>query len=356
MAPGVPHTLDEVTELWLASVLATRGPDVSVRTMEILEVLNGTATKVRIAVEHDAGDALPGRFCLKAGLEAHSEMMASTGIYANEANFFSSIRDEVRAPAPRWWWAAVEPETLRGAVLMDDLARPDVRFCRAPEPLTPDEAEAGLAALAAFHASRFQKSIAEEWPWLPLSVVEPSPSAAYFRTLGPDVIANELAKPLRAVAVPEELHDPARIVGDFWSWVATNRQGPRCLLHGDAHIGNLYLDDKEPGFCDWQTIRHGRPTFDVAYFIGSALTVEDRRSAERDLLAAYRERLDAGTGCAPGIDDMWFDYRRDMTYGFFAWLTNLDVFQPEEINVTAIGRFASAVLDLGSAAAVRGVR
>ena len=62
------------------------------------------------------------------------------------------------------------------------------------------------------------------------------------------------------------------------------------------------------------------------------------------------------TDGAPDIDDLWFDYRRDMSYGFFAWLTNLDVFQPEEVNATAIARFAAAVLDLDTAGAVSGQR
>jgi hypothetical protein len=35
-----------------------------------------------------------------------------------------------------------------------------------------------------------------------------------------------------------------------------------------------------------------------------------------------------------------------MMYGFFAWLTNLDVYQPERINVATLERFATAVVDL----------
>ena len=280
----VPHTLADVTADWLARALSQSHPDISVKAAEVVEVLHGTATKVRIRVDHEAGGGIPDRFCLKAGLEDHSEQMAVTGIYANEARFFGQIGDVVGAPSPRWWWAGVEEESQRGAVLMEDLARPDVRFCRATEPLTVDEVDSGLGVLSSLHAARFGRRVQEEWPWLAPSVVEPSPSAAYFRALGPDVIARELKKPMRAAAVPPELHAPDLIVDQFWQWVATNLEGPQTLLHGDAHIGNMYLDAGAPGFCDWQTVRYGRPTFDVAYFIGSALTVEDRRSAERGLV------------------------------------------------------------------------
>jgi hypothetical protein len=235
---------------------------------------------------------------------------------------------------------------------MEDLGGRDVRFCRVTDPLRIDEVDRALGALASLHSASFGGSPLEQWPWLPFSVVEPGPSAAYFRTLGPEVIAAELAKPGRGGAVPAELHDPQQVVDGFWRWVATNREGPVALLHGDAHVGNLYIDGQSPGYCDWQTVRCGRPTLDVAYFIGSALTVEDRRSAERDLLASYRDRLAAAAEGVPSLNDLWLDYRRDMTYGFFAWLTNLEVFQPEEINVAAIERFSTAVLDLESADAV----
>lgn len=348
---GVPRTIADITPRWLTHALRERFGLIKVEAVEVAEVLHGTATKVRLVLDHDGGEVVPDHLCLKAGLEDHSRLMAETGIYANEARFFREIRDSVGVAAPRWWWAGVEEGSQRGGVLMDDLGT-GVRFCRATQPLSVDEVEAGLAVLATCHAARFGSRVVDSWPWLPPSVVESSPSARYFRTLGPEVIAAELAKPARAAAVPAELSDPDRIVQQFWAWVATNEEGPMALLHGDAHIGNLYIDRSSPGFCDWQTVRYGRPMFDVSYFIGSALTAEDRRTCERPLIASYRDRLMASVGQAPSPDDLWLDYRRDMNYGFFAWLTNLDVFQPEEINAAAIGRFATAMIDLDSARAV----
>jgi hypothetical protein len=351
----IPRTVADVTPTWIRRVLGPGGSGDDrgdVDEVEIVEVIHGTATKVRIRVRAGGGDAGGRLMCLKAGLEPHAEAMAPTGIYANEARFFTEIRDRVSAPAPGWVWADFDPDSQLGAVLMEDLARPGVTFGRVTEPLGPDRVEAALHALAGFHAARLGADMSGEWPWLPLSVVEPGASASYFRTLGADVIASELGKPARGAAVPDELHDPRRVVEGFWAWVATNRQGPHCLLHGDAHVGNVYFDGDRAGFFDWQTVRRGRPTFDVAYLIGSALTTAERRAAERDLVASYRDRLAATGAEVPPLDRLWWDYRRDMTYGFFAWLTNLDVFQPEEVNAATIARFAQAVLDLESEAAV----
>jgi hypothetical protein len=346
MTAGIPRKVDDVTASWLAGVLAVDHPNLQLRNVDVVEVIHGTATKVRLALDHDGDTTVPTGLCLKAGLEEHSDMTARTGIYANEARFFREIRDGVGAPAPQWYWADWDDASQAGALLMEDLARPGVRFCHAAQPLTIDEADAALGALAAFHSARFGADVTTEWPWLPWMVVESQGSAEYFRTLGPDVIAAELAKPDRGQAVPSGMHDPEQIVEWFWRWVATNREGPVSLIHGDAHIGNLYIDGSTPAFCDWQTIRYGRPMLDVAYFLGSALTTSDRRDSERLLVASYRERLAAQVDGLPSLDELWFDYRRNMMYGFFAWLTNLDVYQAEEITVTTIERFATALVDL----------
>ena len=346
MGIDIPRKVDDVTVEWLARALAPAHPNLQLHGVDVVEVFLGTVTKVRLVLDHDGDPSVPRGLCLKAGLESHSDMTARTGIYANEARFFLAINDTVGAPAPRWWWAAVDEATQAGAVLMEDLGRPDVRFCNVSESMTIDEIEAALGALASFHASRFGADIAREWSWLPWMVVETQGSEDYFRTLGPDVIAAELAKPGRGRVVPAELHSPDKIVAWFWRWVATNREGPISLIHGDAHIGNAYLDGSAPLFCDWQTIRYGRPMFDVAYFLGSALPISQRRAAERSLLSSYRERLCAQTDGVPSLEELWFDYRRNMMYGFFAWLTNLDVYQPERINVATLERFATAVVDL----------
>src|SRR3546814_1240936 len=61
--------------------------------------------------------------------------------------------------------------------------------------------------------------------------------------------------------------------------------GPRCLVHGDSHQGNSYVrPNGERVWLDWQLVRKGRPWRDVTYFMLGALTIDERRSAARDLL------------------------------------------------------------------------
>ena len=46
------------------------------------------------------------------------------------------------------------------------------------------------------------------------------------------------------------------------------RQPPLTLIHGDAHLGNVYFrDDGTAGFYDWQLVNANTPLCDVSYFL-----------------------------------------------------------------------------------------
>src|SRR3546814_2439965 len=85
---------------------------------------------------------------------------------------------------------------------------------------------------------------------------------------------------------------------------------------------------------------------DVAYSIIGNLKVEDRRAAEKDLLAGYLTALKAhGVANPPSREDAWEAYRRHAMHGFMWPFTPLEM-QPIEI-VTAEGDcFGAAVADL----------
>ena len=97
------------------------------------------------------------------------------------------------------------------------------------------------------------------------------------------------------------------------------------MVHGDAHIGNAYVEpDGRVGFVDWQTVAVGPWVHDVNYFLVSALDVPDRRAHERELLGHYLKALASFGVSAPGLDEAWSDYRRATVHGFLGWLCNLD--------------------------------
>lgn len=280
----------------------------------------------------------------------HAPFMAKVGIYATEARFFKEERQHSNVRAPQVFWADIDDEQF-GAVLMEDLSRPSVRFCDARTPLTVDEVASVLDTLAHLHASRWNSPWLESANWLEHFASPDSTGRAYFSMLGPDVVGGFIEK--RRGVLPAELTDAQRCIDMFWGFVAISEKGPQTVLHGDLHVGNVYFEGGLPALCDWQVLGRGSPAFDVAYLVGSALPTAERRTAERTLLNHYLRAL-AGAGIAdvPSAEEMYQLYRAHMGYGLFAWLTNLEAFQDGDIIDEVLGRFAAAAVDLDTAGAL----
>lgn len=122
---------------------------------------------------------------------------------------------------------------------------------------------------------------------------------------------------------------------------------PRCLLHGDAHVGNLYLDAAgRPCLVDWQLVQRGPWYLDVGYHIACAIGGKDRRQTERDLLTHYLDRLRADGGEVPNWDEAWRNIQVGMIYGFFLWAITLKVAPP--ITTAMLRRLGTAVADHGA--------
>jgi hypothetical protein len=153
-----------------------------------------------------------------------------------------------------------------------------------------------------------------------------------------------LPAPLRAL-------DGDAIV-DLWArYVGTLAQAPVTLLHGDAHIGNTYvLPDHDVGFLDWQVVRRGNWSQDVGYFVVGALSADDRRCSERDLVEAWRCTLDIPDAQRPSADTAWLHYRASPAYGLAIWLSTLgtDGWQEPAISRALVQRYAQAFVDLDS--------
>jgi aminoglycoside phosphotransferase (APT) family kinase protein len=123
------------------------------------------------------------------------------------------------------------------------------------------------------------------------------------------------------------------------------------VIHGDAHVGNVYLDALgQPSLLDWQLVQRGMWYLDVGYHIASALTVDDRRRMERDLLRHYLDRLAAAGVDAPSWDAAWLGMRRGIVHGFFLWGITLKV--DPAVTSVLLERLGTAAADHDAFAAV----
>ena len=338
----LPLTVDDITAAWLTSALRTRYPDVTVSDAGRLEVIEGTATKALFALRYDgdAGD-LPERLWVKGGFAEHREYLGRLGVYGTEVRFFTDVAPAYTLHRPTCYFALAQDEPVQGIVALEDLRERGVTFARATKPMTADQVEAGLEALADLHAQSWGRG--DTWPdgiELVMGATSDPIWHEWFEAL-PEMFAAP-----RGFAAPVVLHNPDRLRAAVTAYRAVAQHEPECLVHGDAHVGNAYVErDGTVGFVDWQVTAAGHWAHDVNYFIVSALDLPDRQAHERDLLGHYLKALAAHDVTAPTPAQAWDDYRMATVYGFLAWLCNPDIWQPADVNTATYARFGMAMLD-----------
>jgi len=103
------------------------------------------------------------------------------------------------------------------------------------------------------------------------------------------------------------------------------------------------------GLLDWGMVR-GQWAGDVSYALVSALTIEDRRAWERDLIARYLDRLVETGGPRLPFKEAWLAYRQQMFHPFFYWALTLGDarvhpgMQPDRISLMNLERMGHALV------------
>jgi aminoglycoside phosphotransferase (APT) family kinase protein len=149
------------------------------------------------------------------------------------------------------------------------------------------------------------------------------------------------------------------LIDDIWKpFIRSLTTAPQTLLHGDPHIGNTYvLPDDNVGFLDWQVARRGNWSLNLGYFLQGALTVEDRRRSEQQLLEEYRDALGLPDDEMPSLDEIWLRYRASVAHGLTLWLCTASAgeWQRTDISVALAKRYSTAYADLHTADALESI-
>lgn len=342
---GIPDRIEDIDAAWLTAALSEWHPGVEVDQVEVVEVIQGSATKVRLRLRYSRADGLPERMILKAGFDDFMRALAAP-LYCNEATFFRVAAPALRIPLVRCFYAGVEDASGQAALLLEDLVASGATFGRMEDAASPAVVAELVDQLAVLHATFWGRTDAPE-------VAALGKAAAGQRVvldflLGADNWQHcvDLG---RFDSLPAAVHDRRRVAAAVFATL--DGDGPTCLIHGDAHLGNVWLDRAgSPALLDWQAAGPGRWANDVPYLVIGALATEHRRHHERDLVARYVERLAAaGVADAPTPDEAWAEYRRHAVYGMLGLLCTPEM-QSESFCRAMGGRFAAAVDDLGALA------
>lgn len=341
----IPRSLDAIGPAYLTHLLAARFPGAKVSSISVSGEIHGTATKALLELE-GTGE-FPRRIWLKSGWEPHSSVMAKVGIYAREPRVYAELLPDLGMTAPQCFGAQWDEDALEGIVLLEDLTESGAAIHSPLSRIEIDEAAAMTVMLGQMHGRTSNPAYGERRPWLrPLFHDSGDPGSYLSYVSRPDTLAQYLAMP-RGEALPVKARDPSAIAAAFERTKEWGRNDPmRSVIHGDAHVGNSYRTAAgAPGLLDWQCVWWGGSMFDTAYYLVSALDVDTRRRAERDILHDYCDAVAASGGPQVGLDQAFASYCGYLAYGLTVWLTNSTTFQPEEFNALVASRFAQALID-----------
>jgi hypothetical protein len=339
MTAPVPDTLEEMlSPAWLTAALEPRFPGIVVTAVEPGPVVSRITTNARFRIECRGGvpEGLSPYLCGKGYFNEVGKVSREAG--EPEAYFYRDLASATGVRTLRSVYADVDPTTRHGVVVTEDVLVHGATFLDARSDYTPDLAAEGLEQLATLHAATWGDAALAGVTWL-RSRLERTTQAR-----GVAEIRGNFEGPI-GVGVPEKVRNAERLFEAYCALAAeTATTTPWSVIHGDAHVGNLFLDaDHRPTFVDWQLVQRGPWYIDVGYHVASTLTVEDRRRREADLVRLYLENLAARGIDPPKSDEAWAGIRRGILHGFYLW--GITVYVDPTITATLLERLGTAAAD-----------
>lgn len=342
----LPDDASDLTPGWLSEVLGRE-----VTAVEVLDHAFATNQRVRIGLDYaEPGDGPSTLFVKLAPLDpAHREMIGATGMGEREVQFYADVAPSLDLRLPQCHWGGTSDDG-GFALLLEDLRARGCRFSEGEWGVSADAAAGALDGLARFHGRFADPAVrAAVAPWL--AAPRPRRSAETAKLMRWVLDENADALTTDYVEVGELYVSHHERIDDLWN------HGPQTCVHGDPHIGNVYLDGDEVGFLDWGLCRASTPLRDVSYFLTMSVDPEERRRAERDLWRLYLDALRAAGGPQIGLDEAWAAHRVQASYTvvatFLAFMPSYQTADGRTLGKALRERCEQALVDLDVVDATR---
>jgi Ser/Thr protein kinase RdoA (MazF antagonist) len=341
---GLPRTVADIDAAVLSKVMGT-----TVRSVRVLGSDAGTSARARLVL---TGKDVPESVFVKiAAKTAATRLMGEIGrLGETEVRFYSQLAPQVTG-VPDAYGAAFDTWTGRYLLVLEDLPPESCEFPDTLHPLSADQAGLVVELLADLHATF--------WDRLPSGGRGP---LGWVYTMSGDVTSllnrSLMHTSIKRLAERTDIPvDNGRFIADNYRAVAALVDAPpHTVMHGDAHPGNIYFCGGKAGLLDWQFVRRGHPSRELAYTLITSLTPEDRRATQRDLLDGYARALAAAGGPDLDRDELWLRYRQGAQYAYVAPLITAGMggMQVEDIAMEGLRRGVAAIDDLETVAALKG--
>ena len=295
----------DLTAEWLTTALGATVADFSherIGTGQMSECY-------RVALTYADGESGPASVVLKVAAADPSSRQTglAMGLYEREVRFYTDIAPALNGPVAPCHHAAYDPTTGVFDLLLGDAAPAIVGD--EISGATTEQALLALTQLGRVHGPLIDDAslAASEWLNRETPVNQGLVAALYAGYI--DRYRDRVAPEHRGVC--------ERLVESFDAYMAAEAEsdGPRGLIHGDFRLDNMLFGtdgaERSLTVVDWQTVTWGPAFTDVAYFIGCALPVEQRREQYAAMLAAYHHAI----GGAATLDQVRDGVRRQSFFG-----------------------------------------
>ncbi|MGY4712158.1 DUF7064 domain-containing protein [Mycolicibacterium sp. CBM1] len=265
------------------------------------------------------------------------------GLYEREVKFYTDIAPLLGGPIAECFHAAYDPQSGVFALLIDDAAPAEVGDEIRGAAI--EDAKLALGELGRLHAPVLGSDTLAHAQWL-------NRDAPLNQELIGQLFAAFVDRYGEAISA-DQRQVCERFVASFDAHLAEEAASDRIngLVHGDYRLDNMLFG--RPGsrrdltVVDWQTVTWGPAMTDVAYFIGCALTVEDRRAHYDELLRAYHEGL--GPNPPISLEEVRDGVRRQSFAGVMMAVVSAMLVERTErgdqMFLTMLDRHSSHVLD-----------
>jgi hypothetical protein len=308
---------DEVDADWMTHVLRARGRlATAARVVELEKSTCGTGQlgdsfrfTLRYAPDNAGPPTLVGKFTSQD--PTSREFGRSSGYYRSEILFYQELAGHLPVALPTAVHARLGENETDFVLLMEDLA--PARQVDQLQGCSAEESARVLGQAAALHAATWRRADLASKAWLggPVGIFR------HVTNTFADVVGGfpALCGDLVAGA---DLKEAAKLIPRAGAWQRVFSQ-PQCLWHSDLRADNVLFDagaGRQPVvLLDWQGVGYGCGAIDVAYWLGTSMSVEQRRMHERDLLDHYRRSLLSHGVRDYSASQCWEDYRLHAIHG-----------------------------------------
>lgn len=307
-AGSIPERALDIDAEWLEEALSARHPGTKVTSVDLLGESQATNAHARLRVtRHGAADAPETLFCkLLPSDEPRRQAIAASRMGLHEALFYERLAPFLPLRVPAAHVVRLDETDGRFILLLEDLIDSGCTIPDGTVGVERDPAAAALEDLAGMHV-RFEDAATRrsEAGWVP----EPQPPSDYGSLRLQSALERHRERLSRPFAEMAELYVRERDrIHPVW------HAGPKTVIHGDLHLGNLFVDQGRIGFLDWGLLTVSTPLRDLSYFLQLSLSIEERRAEERHLIRHYLDVRRALGGEPFSFEEAWRCHRLQASY------------------------------------------